>query len=101
MQVDGDYVEVVAAAADVEGGAGEVARDGEGDHRQARRRRHLRRRAVREGRRGVVLGSQPAAARHRAGHAGLATSERVRAACARDPGAAGRHIFARRRARAR
>uniref|UniRef100_A0A0N5A0Q3 LigA n=1 Tax=Parastrongyloides trichosuri TaxID=131310 RepID=A0A0N5A0Q3_PARTI len=64
---------------------------GQGD-RRAGRPGHLRRRAVRQRRRGVVLGGLAAAARHRPGDAGHAGSERVRAARARHPGpAGGRH----------
>ncbi len=50
LQVNGDYVRVVAAAADVGGSARGGARHRACDHRGARRTRHLRRRDLRQGR---------------------------------------------------
>ena len=60
------------------------------DHRRSRRNRHLRCRALRQGRPGLVLRSQPAAARHRHGDDGDAVAERIRTARAGIAGTAGR-----------
>ena len=94
VQVNGDYVEswqpqpMSAMALDAR------ARHRRRGHGGARRPRHLRRRAVRQGRRGVVLRSEPAPARHRHGDDVHAGAERVRAARARDPRAARGHAAA-------
>ena len=89
LQVDGDYRESwqpqpMSAVALAESRAHRARRDG-----CARRRRHLRRRAFRQGRRSVVQRGVAAAARHRPRDAGFAGPERVRAARARNPRAAG------------
>ena len=76
-------------------GRSEIA---QGRHRRPRRPGPLRRRAVRQGRRGLVQRGQPAPARHRHGDDGHAVAERVRAARARHPRPAGRHRAARARA---
>ncbi len=60
-------------------------RDRQGGHRRPRRAGPVRRRAVRQGRRGLVQRGQPAPARHRHGHDDHAVAERVRAARPRHP----------------
>ena len=89
VQVNGDYVESwqpqPMSAAALASGAGHRA----ADHRRARWPRRVRRRAFRQGRHRVVLGSESASARHGHGHDGDAGTERVRAACAGDPRPAG------------
>ncbi len=76
---------VVAAAADVAGRAGPVTRNRRPGDDGARRPRNLRRRALRQGRRRLVLRGEPPSARHRDGDDVHAGAERIRAARPRHP----------------
>ena len=62
VQKDGDYVESWQPQPMSDGGAGQGPRHGGEGHRRAGRAWHFRRRTVRQGRRGLVLGSLAAPA---------------------------------------
>ena len=81
----------LATARDAAGRAAARPRDRSGRDRQPRWPGPVRRGAVRQGRRGVVQRGVTAPARHWHGHDDHAVAERIRAACARHPRAAGGH----------
>ncbi len=94
VQVAGDYVESWQPHPMSPVALREEPRNRAARHRRTGRHRHLRCRTLRERRRSVVLGSQPASARHRDGDDGNPVAERVRTPCARAARPAGRRLAA-------